>query len=56
VTVTLGPIDLHGGGEPEPGDEPFLRAILGRAAAPADVRAAGYVSSDGRVPDLLERL
>jgi hypothetical protein len=44
------------GGELEPGDESFLRAILSRAAAPADVRAAGHVSSDGRVPDLLEKL
>jgi len=43
VTVTLGPIGLHGGGELEPGDEPFLRAILGRAAAPADARVAGRV-------------
>jgi len=51
VTVTLGPIGLHGGGELEPGDEPFLRAILCRAAVPADARAAGYVSSDAGATD-----
>ena len=38
--MTLGPIGLHGGGELVPGDEPFLRAILRRAAAPAEARAA----------------
>jgi cyanophycinase-like exopeptidase len=39
--MTLGPIGLHGGGELMPGDEPFLRAILHRAADLADARVAG---------------
>jgi cyanophycinase-like exopeptidase len=37
--MTFGPIGLHGGGEFLPGDEPFLRALLEAAAAPAEERA-----------------
>jgi len=36
-----GPIALHGGGEFQLGDEPFLRAILEAALAPARWRASG---------------
>jgi cyanophycinase-like exopeptidase len=37
----MGPIGLHGGGEYEPGDEPFLRLLLDAAAVPAAGRGAG---------------
>jgi cyanophycinase-like exopeptidase len=49
--VTLGPIGLHGGGELEPGDEPFLRAILRRAADRADARVAEHLPGSPAVTD-----
>ena len=37
----MGPIGLHGGGEFLPGDEPFIDALILRAAAALDARSTG---------------
>ena len=55
-----GPVALHGGGEFEPGDEPFLDALLTAAAPlvgdgePIRVAVVPTAASLGR-PDLLGR-
>ena len=46
-----GPIALHGGGEFTLGDEPFLRALLEAAVAPARWRAAGSPPATAGAPD-----
>ncbi|MDQ2966403.1 MAG: hypothetical protein M3R57_11200, partial [Chloroflexota bacterium] len=45
----FGRIALHGGGEFEAGDEPFLDAILAAALPSAAARAQGGPESDGAV-------
>jgi cyanophycinase len=43
MTPATGPIGLHGGGEFQPGDEPFLRAILEAALPPSGERPVRVV-------------